>query len=52
MPETLPTPIPTREEAAHWTAEQVIDLARERQDLGCRFEAMTREVEVLLPAEN
>ena len=47
MPETLPTPIPTREEAAHWTAEQVIDLARERQDLGCRFEAMTREVEAM-----
>ena len=47
MPETLPTPIPTREEAARWTAEQVIDLARERQDLGCRFEAMTREVEAM-----
>ena len=47
MPETPPTPIPTREEAARWTAEQVIDLARERQDLGCRFEAMTREVEAM-----
>lgn len=47
MPDIAPTLIPTREKAARWTADQVIDLARERQALGCRFEAMTREVEAM-----
>uniref|UniRef100_A0ABX1PTI3 IS66 family transposase n=2 Tax=Aromatoleum TaxID=551759 RepID=A0ABX1PTI3_9RHOO len=47
MPATPLTHLPTREEAARWTAEQVVDLARERLALGCRFDAMKLEVEAM-----
>ena len=41
------TAVPTLEEAARWTAEQVVGLAGERLVLGRQFEAMKREVETL-----
>jgi Transposase C of IS166 homeodomain len=47
MHSTPLTAVPTREEAARWTAEQVVELAGERLALGRQFEAMTREVETL-----
>lgn len=47
MPATPLTPVPTPEEAARWPAEQVVDLARERLELGRRFDAMKLEVEAM-----
>ena len=45
-----PTPLtalPSLQEAARWTAEQVVELASERLLLSRQFEAMKREVETL-----
>ena len=41
------TAVPTPEEAARWTAEQVVELVGERLALGRQLESMAREVETL-----
>lgn len=47
MHSTPLTAIPTPEEAARWTAEQVVELAGEHLVLGRQFEAIKREVQTL-----
>lgn len=47
MHSTSLTAIPTLEEAARWTAPQVVKLATEHRVLDRQFEAMKREIETL-----
>ena len=47
MPSTPLKHVPTLEEAARWTAEQVVELADERVALGRQFDAMKLEVQTL-----
>jgi transposase len=44
MSSTPLTHVPTREEAARWTSEQVVDLAQAHLGLGRQFDAMRLEV--------